>query len=154
MSRLKKILWALLILFAAIQFIQPVRNKSGQASPIDMVTIYRVPDSVQTIFRSACYDCHSNYTRYPWYSNVEPAGWLLARHIKHGKKDLNFSEFGSYSVRQQQSKLKSIASQINDGEMPLSSYKLIHKKARLSKEEKTSIIAWAQKVKDSLDKKQ
>ena len=153
MRILKKILLVLLIVFVAIQFIQPARNKNGRVLPTDISKTVSVPPNVQTILQTACYDCHSNNTNYPWYNNVQPAAWLLAKHIKHGKRDLNFSEFGSYSERKQQSKLKAIADQIKDGEMPLYSYTVIHKNARLSKEQKALIIDWAQNAMDSLDKK-
>jgi len=152
MSLIKKTLLVLLIVFIGIQFIQPARNTNGQVLPTDISKTVSVPQNVQNILRTSCYDCHSNHTNYPWYNYVQPTAWILANHIKHGKKDLNFSDFGSYSSRKQQSKLKAIADQIKDGEMPLSSYTLIHKNARLSKEEKSLIIDWAQNAKDSLDK--
>ncbi|MDP4284657.1 MAG: heme-binding domain-containing protein [Bacteroidota bacterium] len=148
----KKILVVLLIIFIVIQFIQPDRNKSVQVVPADVTKDVSVPENVQIILQAACYDCHSNNTNYPWYNYVQPVGWILANHIKHGKRDLNFSDFGSYPIRKQQSKLKAIADQIKDGEMPLYSYTIIHKKARLSKEQKVLITDWAQKAQDSLDK--
>ena len=152
MSRIDKILIVLLVVFIAIQFVQPARNNSGQVLPTDVSKTVSVPENVHSILQTACYDCHSNNTRYPWYNYVQPAAWILANHIKHGKKDLNFSEFGSYSKRRQQSKLKAIADQVRDGEMPLYSYTLIHKKARLTKEERLVIINWSQNEKDSLEK--
>ena len=152
MRILKKILLVLLIVFIAIQFIQPARNTNGQVLPTDISKTVYVPENVQQILRTSCYDCHSNNTNYPWYNYVQPTAWILANHIKHGKKDLNFSEFGSYPIRRQQSKFKSIISQIKDEEMPLYSYTIIHKNARLSKEQKDLIISWAQYNKDSLDK--
>ena len=94
---------------------------------------------------ASCYDCHSNTTYYPWYANLQPVGWILNRHIQKGKIELNFSDFGSYSSRRQQSKLKSIASQVNDNTMPLPSYTWLHKKAKLSKEAKALISNWAMK---------
>lgn len=152
MSWIKKILLVLLIVFIAIQFIQPARNTNGQGLPTDIANAVSVPENVKEILQTSCYDCHSNHTNYPWYNYVQPTGWILANHIKHGKKDLNFSDFGSYPIRKQQSKLKAIADQIKDGEMPLSSYTLIHRNARLSKEEKSLIIDWAQNAEDSLNK--
>ena len=143
MSRLKNILWPLLILFIAIQFVRPAQNKRERVLSNDMTKIYSVPDNVQAVFRAACYDCHSNNTRYPWYSNIQPGGWLLANHIKNGRSALNFSEFGSYSQRKQTSKLKAIVNSLNDGTMPLKSYSLIHRDARLTNDEKTLIINWA-----------
>ncbi|MDQ2863410.1 MAG: heme-binding domain-containing protein, partial [Bacteroidota bacterium] len=119
MSLLKKIFIVLLISFIAIQFIQPARNTSGHVLPTDISKTVSVPENVHAILQTACFDCHSNNTRYPWYNYVQPIAWILANHIKHGKKDLNFSEFGSYPIRRQQSKLKAIADQVRDGEMPL-----------------------------------
>src|SRR5258706_12462848 len=134
MGFFKKILLALLIVFIVIQFIQPTRNKSGQqVLATDITKIYNVPDSVQAVFKISCYDCHSNNTSYPWYSNIQPIAWFMAHHIKDGKADLNFSEFGSYTLRKQRSKLKEIEHSLKDGTMPLSSYILMHTKANLSK---------------------
>ncbi len=150
MKLYKKILLALLILFITIQFIQPAHNISGQVLPTDITKTVNVPDNVLNIFKNACYDCHSNNTRYPWYVYIQPMGWMMSNHISNGKKDLNFSEFESYSTRRQESKLKSIASQVKDGEMPISSYTIMHTDARLSKEQKELIIDWATSTKDSL----
>lgn len=150
MSRSKKILIGILIVLIAIQFIQPARNKNGQVLPTAISKMYSLPENVQATLKIACYDCHSNNTQYPWYANVQPVRSMLDWHIKEGKEELNFSEFGSYSHRRQINKLKAIANSIDDGSMPLSSYTLIHKNARLSPAEKISIINWARKTADSL----
>jgi hypothetical protein len=151
MNRVNKILLAILIVLIVIQFIQPARNKSRQVLPTDMATMYKMPDTVQAVLKTTCYDCHSNNTNYPWYTYVQPVGWLLANHIRNGKEELNFSEFGSYTARRQRSKLKAIANQVKDGDMPLYSYTMMHKDARLTREQKKLIIDWAQKTKDSLE---
>ena len=153
MSRVKKILLAILVVIIAIQFIQPARNKEGQVLPTDIAKVYTIPKQVQSVLKNACYDCHSNNTNYPWYSNIQPGGWWLASHIKDGKAELNFSEFGDYSSRRQRSKLNSIAKTVEDRTMPFPSYTLIHPEARLTKEEKTLIINWANTTKDSLSLK-
>ncbi|MEO6251974.1 MAG: heme-binding domain-containing protein [Ferruginibacter sp.] len=150
MRLVKKILLALLTIFIVIQFIQPVRNKSGQVLATDFTKLYGVPGNVQVILQNACYDCHSNNTIYPWYSNIQPMAWVMARHIKNGKETLNFSDFGSYTSRRQISKLKGIANQVKEDEMPIASYKLMHKKAKLSKEHKYLIMDWINKTADSL----
>ena len=149
----KRILIVLLIVFIAIQFIRPTRNVSIQVLPTDISKLVRVPDSVQVLLNNACYDCHSNNTHYPWYVNIQPMGWLMANHIKQGKSVLNFSEFGNYSARKKLSKLTGIANSIKDNIMPLSSYKWMHKNARISKDEKAMIINWVQQSKDSLSAK-
>lgn len=150
MSLIKKISAVLLIVFFAIQFIQPARNKDGLALTTDIAKMLSIPDSVGFILKNACYDCHSNNTEYPWYVNLQPMGWLMAKHIKKGKAVLNFSEFGSYSPRRQLSKLTGIANSISDDNMPLASYKLAHKNARLKLAEKALLINWVQQSKDSL----
>ena len=150
MSRIKKILLVTLIVFIVIQFIRPERNQSTKRLPIDISKLVTVPDTVQLILKNACYDCHSNNTTYPWYVNIQPAGWLMANHIQQGKAVLNFNEFGSYSARRQVSKLTGIANSIKDDIMPLSSYKWMHKNARLSENEKVTIINWVQQSKEIL----
>lgn len=146
----KKIGIVFLAVFIAIQFIQPARNKSGQVLPTDISKTVAVTVPVDAILKTACYDCHSNNTNYPWYASVQPFGWILNGHIRRGKAELNFSEFGSYPIRRQQSKLKSIVTQLNDNEMPLASYIWMHKKARLSIEEKTMVIEWARKAMEKI----
>lgn len=140
----------LLIVVIAIQFIQPVPNKNGQVLETDITKVVEVPKDIQGILKTSCYDCHSNNTDYPWYSKLQPGGWWMASHIKKGKEELNLSEFGSYSNRRQQSKLKSIINAIDDGTMPISSYTLIHKNAILSDGDKTRLKRWASSIKDSL----
>ena len=150
MSRIKKILLVILIIIITIQFIQPAGNKSVEVLPTDISRIYTVPGNVQAILKRSCYDCHSNNTIYPWYSRIQPAGWWLASHIKRGKEELNFSEFGSYSSRRRRSKLFSIYKSVEDGTMPLPSYILMHTNSKLSKADRTVIINWASKTKDSV----
>ncbi|MEQ7802130.1 heme-binding domain-containing protein [Pedobacter sp. ASV1-7] len=153
MKGIKKILLGLLVIFILIQFVQPARNKSGQVMPNDISKIVSVPSDVQGILKKACYDCHSNNTEYPWYVNIQPMHWFMNYHIQSGKKELNFNEFGTYTPRRQQNKLRSIENSLKDGSMPLSSYTLMHRNAILSEAEKSLIINWVQNSKDSLNKK-
>ncbi len=148
----KKIVAGLLAGFVIIQFFRPSQNTSVDVKAADFRMIYQVPDSINSVLQSACYDCHSNNTRYPWYSNIQPVGWMMAKHIKDGKEKLNFSEFGSYGSRRQISKLKGIASQVKDEEMPLTSYKMMHGNARLTAKQKILIISWMTAKADSISK--
>ncbi|TAK35383.1 MAG: cytochrome C [Saprospiraceae bacterium] len=152
-ARLKKTAFVAATIFALIQFVQPARNQSGQVLDTDISKKVSVPEGVQSILSKSCYDCHSNSTDYPWYTYVQPAGWLMAYHVRNGKEKLNFSDFGSYTKRRQESKLKSIASQIEDDAMPLFSYTLMHANARLSPGEKDAIVNWANHARDSLSSK-
>ena len=150
MKYLKKILLAFLILFIGIQFIRPVRNESGQVLTTDITNTFNMPDSVLSVLKTSCYDCHSNNTNYPWYSNIQPVAWLLDSDVKNGKDNLNFSDFGSYTKRRQQSKLRSIVSQIQDNKMPISNYTIMHKNAVLTTRNKALITSWLNKTRDSL----
>jgi hypothetical protein len=140
----KKILLVTVITFIAIQLFRPAFKKNTNIPDTDISKISIVTDSVLYILKKACYDCHSINTTYPWYMNIQPAGWIMSWHIKKGKKELNFSDFGSYSPRRQVSKLDGIANSIKDDIMPLKSYKILHKSAQLSTDEKSLLINWAQ----------
>lgn len=144
MSLFRKILLSLVILLIVIQLIRPGRNVVRQDSINDITRVINVPDSVHSILKRSCYDCHSNNTRYPWYSNIQPVGWILARHIKDGKKELNFDEYANYPQRLQSSKLTEIAEAIREGIMPLPSYRIMHKEARLPEQQKAALIKWAE----------
>ena len=153
MSNPKKILLAIGIVIIAIQFIHPAHNTSKQILATDISKMVPISDSVQILLKNACYDCHSNNTTYPWYSSIQPVDWFLANHVSGGKHAMNFSEFGSYTSRKQVNKLSGISNEIEDNGMPLWSYRLIHKKARLNANEKTLLINWAMKSKDILSAK-
>ena len=150
MNLKKKIALGLFAGFVAIQFIQPARNKSDKVLPTDITNTVVVPNQVLNLLQNSCYDCHSNNTHYPWYAFAQPGAWLMASHIKNGKAMLNFSQFGELSKRKQQSKLQGIINQVKDGEMPISSYTLIHRNAVLTPKQKELLINWAASAKDSL----
>ncbi|MEO7048567.1 MAG: heme-binding domain-containing protein [Ferruginibacter sp.] len=150
MNLKKKILLVVATGMLAIQFMQPTRNKSMQVFPTDLTKVIDVPANILPVFQTACYDCHSNNTVYTWYSHFQPMAWIMERHINKGKEKLNFSDFGSNSRRKQISKLKEMLNQIKDDEMPITSYKLMHKSARLSQDEKTMLVNWLQSTADSL----
>ncbi len=150
MKKLKKVAFVLIIVFVGIQFIPTTRNQSSEVLSTDFNRTFEVPQDIQKILRSSCYDCHSNYTFYPWYNKVQPVSWILENHIKEGKAELNFSAFGDYSKRRKKSKLKSIISQIKDKEMPPSYYTLMHGDAKLSSEKREQLIEWMDKLRDNL----
>ncbi len=137
----------MLLLFAAlmiIQFFSPEKNirPDNALSDNSIEKVIAVPAEVQGILQTSCYDCHSNDTEYPWYAEVQPVGWWLNHHINEGKAELNFDEFATYSLRRQYKKLEEINEEVKEGEMPLKSYTLIHKNARLSEAQKLTIAGW------------
>lgn len=137
-------------MFVGIQFMPTTRNQNNEVLRTDFSKTFSVPNNIQNLLKNSCYDCHSNNTNYPWYNKIQPVSWFLEYHIKEGKKELNFSEFGGYSKRRQKSKLKSIKSQIEKNGMPLSSYTFIHRNAKLSEKDKKLLITWMAKSIDSL----
>lgn len=147
---IKKILLILLLGLIVIQFFHPKRNKTTADQPYAIGKKYPIPEDVNHILTVACYDCHSNNTRYPWYSHVQPVDWWMTGHINGAKKDLNFDEYTNKSPRYQYNKMKGAIDEVKKGDMPLNSYLWIHKDAKLSDEEKNKLFAWANSVMDSL----
>src|SRR6185369_7773704 len=145
----RKILWLLLLGIIIIQFIHPKPNKSKGDQPNYIGKVYPVPEKVHAILVKACFDCHSNNTRYPWYSNLQPADWWMAGHIRKGKAELNLDDFTKRSPRYQYNKMEAVADEVKKGDMPLNSYLWIHKDAKLTDDEKNTIMDWAAGVQDS-----
>ncbi len=151
MKRLIQIgLVLLLVVLVGIQFIPSGTNRGTEVTSADFIKTYNVPGNITALLNTSCYNCHSNNTNYPWYSRVQPVGWLLENHINEGKENLNLSEFGTYSKRKQKSKLKSMVSQIENGEMPMASYTFVHRDARLSKNGKKELVNYLNSIRNSL----
>lgn len=140
----------LLVAFVGIQFVPTERNQSNVVPKTDFMLVNSVPDHIKSKLQTSCYDCHSNNTQYPWYNKVQPIAWFLEDHIKKGKAELNFNEWDSLSNRRKKSKLRSIIKQIENDEMPLDSYTLIHREASFSEAEKQELIQWVERLKDSI----
>lgn len=139
-----------LVVFVGIQFISTERNQSDVVEITDFLLVNNAPNVIKSKLQISCYDCHSNNTAYPWYNKIQPVAWFLEEHVKEGKAELNFSEWDALSNRRKGSKLRSIIKQLESDKMPLESYTLIHKKAKFSEEDKTTIIKWVMQLKDSL----
>ncbi len=150
---IKKILIVLLISFIVIQFIKPEKNIHPGAEPADISSLYPVPANVDSILSIACKDCHTNNTRYPWYNNFQPAAWYLANHVKDGKRSFNLNEFATYPVARQYDKIGEIKKQLDKGDMPLSSYTLIHRDAILSDAQKKTVINWSENIRQQMEAK-
>jgi hypothetical protein len=140
---LKKILFVVVIIFVAIQFYRPARNMSKAVSTNDITNVHPPSSEVNNILQKACNDCHSNNSYYPWYTNIQPFGMWIQDHIDEGKSELNFSEFKTYTAKRQAKKMHEIEDMIEENEMPLYSYTIIHRNAKLTAIEKQQLIAWA-----------
>jgi len=146
----KKIFLGLGLGFLALQFIRPAKNDSP-AGPDDLAAKYPPPPAVKQILETACYDCHSNRTRYPWYAQIQPVGWWLRSHINDGKEQLNFSEFGAYTEHRRAKKLLSVSDEVNDRSMPLPSYTWIHRDAKLTDAQIKTLADWAEALAEKIE---
>lgn len=127
----------MLAALVAMQMIPVHRTNPPVVSEVD------APEPVASILRRACYDCHSNQTRWPWYSRVAPASWLVAWHVHEARGALNFSEWPLLDFEAQDLAFGDIRDEISKGDMPLHSYTWIHRNARLTQEERDAIVRWA-----------
>jgi hypothetical protein len=127
-----------------IQLFRPEKNMSSPDPAEDLLMLSAAPEPVAELIRYACYDCHSNQTDYPWYSQIAPVSWYLHMHIKKGKEDLNASTYGSLEKADKIEMLVDLCEVVEAGSMPLGSYELMHRSARLSEEDKASICAWSE----------
>ena len=142
-KRYWQILLILFVVFILIQFIRPKKNLGEAIGSGSVFQEVSVPAHTQQLLKNACFNCHSDHTKYPWYGYVAPVSWWLTSHINGAKDHLNFSEWNNYSRKDQISKLNKLCEEIKDGDMPLASYKLMHKKARLTSEDVKEICSWA-----------
>ncbi len=147
---LKKIGLGILIVIVLLQFIPTKKNQTSIVSSNSIEQKYNTPENVQAILKKACFDCHSNHTEYPWYSQIQPLGWWIADHVDEGKEELNFSEFKLMPQKAQLNKLLETVEMIEENEMPLESYTWIHSNAKLTAEEKELVIEWAKKSQDEI----
>ena len=144
MKILKKIAVLLLIVFVVMQFIRPDKNQTDDKDYVLAFESETKPTvEVKELLKTSCYDCHSNQTVYPWYNNIAPVSYWIDEHIEHGKEELNFSEWASYSVKKKDHKLEELIEEVEEGEMPLKEYTWTHREARFTNEQKELLINWA-----------
>ena len=139
---LKKIIIALVILLVGIQFYRPAKNISEETPTTDFLVVNNADESMATLIKNACYDCHSNNTNYPWYAEVAPFSWWIADHVKHGKEELNFSEWSTFTEKKKNHKLKEIIEEVEKRKMPLESYLPMHPEANLTDDQIKQLTDW------------
>ncbi len=150
---IRKILLVLLIALIVIQFFRPEKNVSPGKQQLSISNAYPIPSDVAPILEKACYDCHTNNSRYPWYSKIQPVAWWLDNHIREGKSHLNLDEFLSYSAKKQDHKMEEVIETVKENVMPLDSYTWTHHDARLTQKEKETIVSWADQTRKMISDK-
>lgn len=150
---MKKILTVVLVAFIIIQFF-PIDKKNPAPTPgMDFIKIKNTPPEVAAIINRSCYDCHSNETRYPWYSNIAPSSWILKNHIDEGRKELNFSTFAVYEPKIQAHKLQECIEMVEKKEMPLESYFIGHQDAKLTDAQRKVLTDYFKREKQETERK-
>jgi hypothetical protein len=140
---MKKIILGIAVLLVVIQFFRPEKNSSSAPSANNIAKKYNTSNEVKVILDKACNDCHSNNTKYPWYSNFQPVAWWLDHHVDEGKGEINFDEFLTYPPKKARHKMEEVNEMVKEGEMPLNSYTWVHKDAVLTQAEKLILAEWA-----------
>lgn len=137
---LKKIGIVLLVALVVIQFFRIDKTNPEVKEGNDIISLLEPSEEVQELLKANCYDCHSNQVVYPWYSNIAPVSWVVAHHIEEGRGHLNFSAWGDYSAKKQHHKLEECYEEMEENEMPLSNYELMH--GAMSDEDREKLEEW------------
>ncbi len=140
--KLRTVLASLAVLFIFVQVFRIDKTNPLTDDQSDFIIMTQPPQEIARLLKTGCYDCHSNESVYPWYSNIAPVSWILKSHVTEGRKHLNFSEWGSYPPGRRGHKLDASKEMLEKGEMPLKPYKFMHSDAKFSPEQKEELIKW------------
>lgn len=135
---------ALAVVFLGAQFVRPDKVNPPHDAAQALETHVNVPREVGEVLGRACMDCHSNRTRWPWYSHVAPASWFVADHVNHGRRHLNFSTWARYDREDAGHMMADICKEVQSGAMPMQSYLLLHPDAKLSEADVKTLCDWSQ----------
>ncbi len=138
----KRILLGVAAVLVIIQFFGIDKTNPPVEASQDFLSIANPPAEIAALIKSSCYDCHSHQTKYPWYTNVAPVSWMIGHHIEEGREHLNFSKWGTYPAKKRAHKIEECYEEVEEGEMPMKGYVILHSEAKMSKEQKEQLIAW------------
>jgi hypothetical protein len=138
MKVLPRVVLGVVAVFALLQLIRPEQTNPPVTGDVG------APPEVAKVLKKACYDCHSNETVWPWYAKVAPVSWLVTRDVNEGREHLNFSEWQGFEEGRKLKKLKEVAEEVEEGEMPMAIYVPLHPEAKLSDAEKKLLVDWAE----------
>jgi hypothetical protein len=127
----------LLFVFLAIQLVPVERSNPPLESEVP------APPEVRTVLRRACYDCHSNETKWPWYSRIAPVSWQIQKDVRAGREALNYSTWNRLEPKKQAKAMRESWEEVAEGEMPPWFYLLPHPEANLSTQDRDVLKAWA-----------
>jgi hypothetical protein len=133
-------------LVIGIQLIRPARTNIPVVPSHTLEAVVPVPPEVESILQRGCYDCHSNLTRWPWYSNVAPISWFVIDDVDSGRRQVNFSDWLRANTKSPaeftRERFEAICKQVETRNMPLFAYLLVHRAASLSQGDIETICQW------------
>ena len=141
-----KVAIAAVAVFAGLQAVPVDRSNPPVQDSRTIFATEALPAKVGTVLRRSCEDCHSNQTRWPWYSYVAPMSWIVAHDVHAARRQMNFSEWAGYSDKKREEKLNGICEQVTNGDMPEGKYAIIHRRARVSQDERAAVCAWVEEL--------
>ena len=131
------------IAFIAMQFVRPSRVNPPVDESKTIFATGKVPQDVRAIINRSCIDCHTHTTVWPWYSNIAPMSWLVVEDVEEGREELNFSTWADSTPKRQEHKLEEICEVVEEREMPLKNYLLLHPSAKLSDADRRRLCEWS-----------
>jgi len=146
MSRAQRVAIVAAAVFIGLQAIPVDRSNPPVNSARTIFASEALPAKVETVLRRSCADCHSNQTRWPWYSYVAPLSWIVAHDVHAARRQMNFSEWTGYSEKKREERLDGICEQVVNGDMPEGKYALLHRRARVTEDERAAICQWVERA--------
>jgi hypothetical protein len=137
-----KVLAIFILLLLAIQLARPSRVNPPLAPGKSLTAQTHPPANVERILARSCNDCHSNLTRWPWYSGMAPFSWIVNDDVRDGRRHVNFSQWGDYDDAKRAKLLAKICEDVRGGDMPLWSYTVVHRGTALSITERQQVCEW------------
>ena len=142
MKFIKIVFIILSVAFIIAQFVPVDKSNPKFDTKLDLINMENPPENIAQILRTTCYDCHSNETVWPWYSNIAPVSWVVAKHVEEGRDNFNFSFWGEYDQDDKSYAVEEIIEEMEEGDMPIPGYDLTHPDAKLTMEQKESLFVW------------
>jgi hypothetical protein len=137
----KILVWGAAALGVALVAIQLVPTARAENPVVEEEVV--APAEVMDVLRRSCYDCHSNETRWPWYTAVAPAKWLVHHDVLEGREHLNFSTWNRYDAEERAEKLEELVEEVDEGKMPPWFYTPLHPGSGISEADRAVLAGWA-----------
>lgn len=137
-----KLLLATFAILILIQFFPIKKENPAIDTKHKFSQLVEIPTSTKALLKAACYDCHSHETEFPGYTRMQPLGWWIRGHIRGGRLKVNFSEWGTYTDKEKVAKIQECKEVLEEGRMPLGSYKLLHPESKLKEAEIKELVGF------------